>query len=83
MTKSEAVEKLKKKGYDVTSPGGIIMFRYPKSMAEKADVVFKDTKKILADIGYEASWGINYVSSTTQAESMTEGEMDAEEGERL
>lgn len=76
MTKNEAVEKLKKAGYDATNTGGIIIFRFPKSEADKAEAISKKVKEALKDIGYSASWGISY--SGTNQEAPTPDAIDDE-----
>ena len=59
--KDKAVDMLRKRGLDMANTDGVVIFRYPKSMGNKQEQLYKSSKKALQDIVYHASWGIHFV----------------------
>lgn len=60
MDKNNAVEELKKRGYEAQKIGGIVMIRVDDGEYKSHATL----KKLLKEIGYNASWGI-YVADDT------------------
>ena len=51
MDKEQAVEELRRRGYDASKMGGVVMI-------EASDKDYKMLQKVIKEIGYKASWGI-------------------------
>ena len=58
LTKDQAVAKLISGGYRASKVDGIVMIRYAMQDADKLDKIRSGIKKYLAQIGYNASWGL-------------------------
>jgi len=54
MTKDEAVEELKRRGFDAHKMDGIVMVR----TADTERQTYSAVKRAIKEMGYNASWGV-------------------------
>ena len=83
MDKTTAVEKLKKAGYDASLSNGIVSVRFPAYEADNNEKHSKEIRQKLAEIGYDASWGISYIRGTGNVQSNEMSEDSGDESVRV
>ncbi len=75
MTKDEARQKLKKMGYQVVEDSSVVQVRIP--MNTSVLMTTEKIRKILAEAGYEASFGVRQVKNEKELEHLLNDDADS------